>query len=113
MMTDHPVIAYTMASKTNDARCTLANGREFDRPGVYEIQVKGAVDAGWASYWFEGFAVTPQPDETSLLTGLVADQSALLGLLARIRDLGLPLLSVRRVGHDEMSDEIAEGGYTK
>jgi hypothetical protein len=88
----------------------LAGGREFDKPAIYEVCVKGAVDAAWASYWFEGFAVVRLPNDESLLMGQVADQSALLGLLARMRDLGLPLLSVRRVGHGEMPEEDVQDG---
>jgi len=79
--------------------------REFDKPVIYEIRVKGVIDAAWASYWFEDFVTTPLPDGESLLTGQVADQSALLGLLAQISNLGLPLLSVRRMGLGEVSKE--------
>jgi hypothetical protein len=50
----------------------------------------------WSRYWFEGLAVIPLAGGESLITGQVADQSALLGLLARLRDLGLPLISVLR-----------------
>jgi hypothetical protein len=88
----------------------LAGGREFDRPGVYEVRVKGVVDAAWASYWFEGFVVRHLPNGESVLTGQVADQSALLGLLAQIRDLGLLILSVRRVVHGEDPEEDARDG---
>lgn len=57
-----------------------------------EIRVKGQIDATW-SEWFAGLEIThPDPDET-LLTGEVVDQAALYGLLARLRDLGLPLVS--------------------
>jgi hypothetical protein len=79
----------------------LAGGRECDQAAIYEVRIRGVIDAAWAGYWFEGFAVTPLPDEESLLRGEVVDQSALLGLLARIHDLGLPLLSVRRVARRE------------
>ena len=88
----------------------MVGGREVDEPAVYEVRVKGRVDAAWASYWFEGFAVTSLPDGESSLTGPVADQSALLGLLARMRDLGLPILAVRRTGHREMPEEDVQDG---
>ena len=88
----------------------MAGGREFDKPAIYEVRVKGVVNAAWASYWFEGFAVTPLPDGESVLVGRVADQSALLGLLAQMRDLGLPLLSVRRLGRREMLEKDAQDG---
>jgi hypothetical protein len=59
-----------------------------------EIRVKGRIDEGWSA-WFDGLTITHvEPDET-VLTGSVADQSALYGLLAKLRDLGLPLLTVQ------------------
>ncbi len=58
-----------------------------------EIRVKGRIDDSW-SEWFEGFTIDHAEDE-SVLTGTVADQTALYGLLARLRDLGLPLISVQ------------------
>lgn len=62
---------------------------------VYHIRVSGVLDAGWAD-WFDGLTVCPCDNGDTLLTGPVRDQSALHGLLAKIRDLGLPLLSVKR-----------------
>ena len=75
----------------------MTDGREFDKPAIYEIRVKGILDSKWAD-WFDGFIIAPQPDGDSVLTGPVADQAALHGLLSKVRDLGLPLLSVKRVG---------------
>ena len=66
-----------------------------DKQVVYHIQVRGAIDSGW-SEWFDGLAIHAQTDGTTLLSGPVRDQSALHGLLTKIRDLGLPLLSVKR-----------------
>jgi hypothetical protein len=63
---------------------------------VYEIRVEGHLGPGW-SEWFEGLAVAPMDNGQTLLTGPVADQAALHGLLVKIRDLNLKLLSVRRV----------------
>jgi len=68
---------------------------KLSQPATYQIRVKGTLDARWAS-WFEGLVVTMAEDET-ILTGSVADQSALHGLLNKIRDLGLPLISVSRI----------------
>lgn len=62
---------------------------------VYEIRVEGHLDPLWAD-WFEGLRLAPGPDGTSILAGPVADQAALHGLLGRIRDLGLVLVSVQR-----------------
>jgi len=61
----------------------------------YEIRLAGHLDAHWAS-WFDGLAVSHQGDGTTLICGSVADQAALHGLLQRVRDLGLPLVSVTR-----------------
>ena len=68
-------------------------------PARYEIRVRGVLDPRWSS-WFEGMQLTcDRPDETTI-AGPVADQAALHGLLAKVRDLALPLLSVRRVDPD-------------
>lgn len=63
---------------------------------IYRIQVQGRLDARW-SEWFGGLAINVQEDGVTALVGPVADQSALFGVLMRIRDLGLALLSVERV----------------
>jgi hypothetical protein len=73
--------------------------REFDRPAVYQIRVKGNLDEKWSD-WFDGFIMSPQANDETLLSGSVADQAALHGLLSKIRDLGLPLLSVERTRID-------------
>jgi hypothetical protein len=65
-------------------------------PGWYEIHVGGRLGERWAS-WFDGMTLTAGDDGTTVLTGQVADQSALHGILARLRDLGLPLLKVVRL----------------
>jgi len=62
----------------------------------YEIRLRGRLDQRWAS-WFDGMTVSTDADGTTLIRGPVADQAALHGLLARLRDLGLPLLSVTQV----------------
>ena len=64
-------------------------------PACYQISVKGELDARWAA-WFEGMEVTAVSHQT-ILSGTVADQAALHSLLAKIRDLGLPLVSVNLV----------------
>jgi hypothetical protein len=68
-----------------------------DRPGAgrYEIRLTGHLDARWAA-WFDGLTVGQQGDGTTLISGPIADQAALHGLLQRVRDLGLPLVSVTR-----------------
>jgi hypothetical protein len=62
-------------------------------PARYAIRVAGLLDQRWAS-WFDGLTVTQHSDGSTVLDGPVVDQAALHGLLQRIRDLGLPLLSV-------------------
>jgi hypothetical protein len=68
-------------------------------PGWYEIHLQGRLDTRW-SPWLDGMDITPGPDGTTILHGPVTDQSALHGLLARLRDIGLPLLSVARIEPD-------------
>ena len=66
----------------------------------YEILVRGVLDACWSA-WFDGLDVSGDPDGgTTTIAGPVVDQAALHGLLAKVRDLGLPLLEVRRIGPD-------------
>ena len=68
------------------------------RAGVdrYEIRLHGDLPSRWAA-WFDGLAVTSGGDGTTVITGPVADQTALHGLLQRVRDLGIPLVSVTRL----------------
>lgn len=65
-----------------------------------EIVVKGRIDEEW-SEWLGGLAITHTEQDHTVLTGAVVDQSALYGLLTRLRDLGLPLLAVRCEGLDD------------
>jgi hypothetical protein len=67
--------------------------RSAQEPDRYEIRVKGHLGDRWAA-WFDGMTLTRRPDGTTVLDGSVADQSALHGLLRKVSDLGLPLVSV-------------------
>ena len=69
-------------------------------PEIYEIRVRGHLDARWASQ-FEGLTITLEEDGDTLLAGPVIDQAALHGLLRKVRDLGLSLVSVNRVQFEE------------
>jgi hypothetical protein len=73
--------------------------RHPDDPERYEIRITGLLDARWAAM-FDGLALSHEADGTTLLTGLVTDQAALHGLLQRVRDLGVPLVSVNRADPD-------------
>jgi hypothetical protein len=64
---------------------------------IYELRVKGHLQDRWSD-WLGGLAIHRQDDGTTLLVGPVVDQAALHGLINRIRDLGLPLLSMKRTG---------------
>jgi hypothetical protein len=68
-------------------------------PGRYEIRVKGHLDSRWAA-WFDGLSLTNSSDGTTIICGPVADQAALYGLLQKVRDIGLPLVSVTQVQAD-------------
>jgi hypothetical protein len=99
-------------------------GDNLDRPAdpraptTYRIRIAGQLDARWAA-WFDGLTITLDEGDT-LLTGPVVDQAALHGLLRRVRDLGLPLVSVSPVepgppttrGTDQadVADATAEAG---
>lgn len=67
-----------------------------NEPGRYELRLKGHLDSRWAD-WFEGLSIILEDNGETLLTGPVVDQAALHGLLRRVRDLGLPLLSLVKV----------------
>jgi len=72
----------------------MTNGRTYDQPARYQIRILGALDQSW-SEWFDGFTISQQNGET-LLVGQVLDQAALHGILAKINDLGLSIISVER-----------------
>ena len=68
----------------------------------YEIRIKGHLDDRWSD-WFDGLTITLEEDDNTLLTGSVVDQAALHGLLKKVRDLGMPLLSVCPVENSSSS----------
>jgi hypothetical protein len=80
----------------------MSHRQGCDEQVVYQIRVRGVIDATWSD-WFDGLTICPQANGDTLLTGPVRDQSALHGLLVKIRDLGLPLLSVKRVSRNSTS----------
>jgi hypothetical protein len=76
----------------------MSDGRDQDAPAIYQIRVKGVLDPSWSD-WFDGFTITTTNDETEL-TGLVADQAALHGILTKLNDLGLAIMSMTRAGSE-------------
>ncbi len=71
-------------------------GPVMNEAGEYEIRLKGHLDARWAA-WFDGLALALEPDGLTVIRGPVADQAALHGLLHKVRDIGMPLVSVVRI----------------
>jgi hypothetical protein len=83
---------------------THAATEDHNEPGLYEIRIKGHLADRWG-HWFGGMTITLEEDGNTLLT-VPVDQSALHGLLRKVRDLGMPLLSVCAIepGWDDASD---------
>lgn len=87
VITAHQVGPYVAFVTTED--------RPHEPPPEYEIRVAGHLAPRWSA-WFDGLTVAQQGDGTTVLRGPVVDQAALHGLLQRLRDVGLPLLSLTR-----------------
>jgi hypothetical protein len=83
-----------------------------NRPRPYQIRVEGHLGEQW-SEWFEDFTITPVENGVTLITGWVADQAALHGLLKKVRDLGLPLLSVNPLESDAPDGAEATRDHTQ
>ena len=77
---------------------------------IYQIRIEGQLGQQWTD-WFEGLSITQEEGSTTLLTGPIVDQSALHGLLKKVRDLGMPLISVNRMETNGCSnpDQITKG----
>ena len=84
---------------------------EHERLEVYQIVIKGHLDSEW-SEWFEGLNITKVDNGETILSGPIIDQTALHGVLIKIRDLGLPLLSLTRIDPD-ISDVFTGHLYTQ
>lgn len=69
---------------------------ETDHPVIYEIRIGGQLSSQWMG-WFDDLAITVEESGETLIVGPVVDQAALFGLLKKVRDLGIPLLSVNLV----------------
>jgi hypothetical protein len=77
---------------------------EPPQPVIYQIRIKGHLDSQWTE-WFEGLSITLEENGETLLSGPVADQPALHGLLKKVRDLNLSLLSVNQVPPQEPTNQ--------
>ena len=75
---------------------THTSTEDHDESGLYQIRLKGHLGNLWAA-WFEGLTITLEDNGETLLTGPVADQAALHGVLRKVRDVGIPLISVMRM----------------
>ena len=75
---------------------------DLDQPLVYQIRIRGHLGPHWTD-WFEGLTLTLEENGETLLTGPVVDQASLHSVLRKVRDLGMPLLSVNRVTLDLQS----------
>jgi len=74
----------------------MSSHREFDQTKSYQIRIKGTLSKNWSD-WFEGFTITPLDNDETMLAGSAVDQIALHGMLSRIRDLGLSLITVTQI----------------
>jgi len=74
-------------------------GPDRSESGRYEVRLTGHLDAHWTA-WFDGLTVSYKNDGTTVISGQIVDQAALHGLIQRVRDLGLPLVSVGKVDSD-------------
>jgi hypothetical protein len=105
-MPPHHVRFYRPTRPTNGTAEGTPWASDTHRPapvrgaGRYEIRLKGHLDTRWAA-WFDGMTFTHDGDGTTRIHGPVVDQAALYGLLGRVRDLGLPLISVTQVEPDD------------
>jgi hypothetical protein len=88
------MLAHHISSYVSIMSETATGGH--DEAGRYEIRLKGHLDSRWAT-WFDGLSLSSENDGTTIVSGVVADQAALHGLLHKVRDIGLPLISVTRV----------------
>ena len=82
---------------------THASTQDHHEPGWYEFRLKGHLDGRWRA-WCAGLTITRADNGDTLLRGLVVDQAALHGVLRKVRDLGIPLISVNRlqIGHTDV-----------
>lgn len=81
---------------------TLNSQTEPGEPMIYQIRIKGHLDREWTD-WFEGLTIQLTDNGETLLTGPVVDQAALHGLLRKVRDVAMPLLSIVHIEHNQIN----------
>lgn len=91
---------------------TLTPTIDPDQPIIYQIRLKGHLDDQWTD-WFAGLTITLEENGNTLLSGPLIDQAALHGLLKKIRDLGMPLVSIKRLesGQVDASDASQSNSF--
>ena len=100
-MPSHHIAFYLVANQRGNSHkghmtALHAPTDDHREAGLYEIRLKGHLDARWSA-WFDGLSFTHASDGTTVIHGSVVDQAALHGLLCKVRDLGLPLIAVIQV----------------
>jgi hypothetical protein len=103
----HQVRSY-VPDVTSDDRSTSAPGAEDETIPTYEIRVKGHLGARWSA-WFDGLTLSAEDDGTTVITGPVVDQAALHGVLHKLRDVGIVLVSLTQLPDDGTSPASNEG----
>lgn len=100
-MCGHQVRSYGPPVTADDRTADTTGARAVDHTGVeqYEIRVKGHLGSRWAA-WFDGLSLANEDDGTTVLRGPVVDQAALHGLLQKLRDVGIPLVSLTQLPSD-------------
>jgi hypothetical protein len=98
-MPPHHISFYVSSYTGRSTMSDISTGHHSDA-GRYEIRIRGHLNSRWVA-WFEGLSLSHAGDGTTVIHGPVADQAALHGLLQKVRDLGLPLLSVTQVDADQ------------
>jgi hypothetical protein len=100
-MSGHQVRSYGASVTTENRSTDTAGGAAFGHTGTphYEVRVSGHLGSRWTA-WFDGLSVTDEGDGTAVIRGPVVDQAALHGLLQKLRDLGIPLVSLTRLPLD-------------
>jgi hypothetical protein len=91
----HHIRSYLSLAPAEGDGSDMTTGQDHDS-GCYEIRVRGHLEPRWAA-WFDGMSLAHEGDGTTVLHGPVVDQSALHGVLQKLRDLGLPLLAVTQL----------------